>query len=138
MKMEKILVKMEKVEIMEKILAILEKIIVTILSTAANSGTLLSAAVLMVRAIPRGGAAVFKFTRSPSGCGILDCPSLAWAASQWLGLRRSEGSPGPRLPSADEQLAGLQVTFVWYMSGIYMVYTWYIPGISCPTVNHGF
>ncbi len=76
------------------------------------------------------------FTRSTPGCGTLDGPSLAWAASRWPRLRRPEGSPGPRLPSADGQLSGSQVTFVWYMSGIYMVYTWYIPGISCPTVNH--
>jgi hypothetical protein len=37
MKMEKILVKMEKVEKMEKIIAILEKIIVTITITARRS-----------------------------------------------------------------------------------------------------
>ncbi len=29
----------------------------------------------------------------------LDGPSLAWAASQWPRLRRSEGSPGPMLPN---------------------------------------
>jgi hypothetical protein len=69
------------------------------ISTAADSGTLLSAAVPMVRALPRGGAAMF--TRSTPGCGTLDGPSLAWAASQWPRLRRSEGNPGLRLPSAD-------------------------------------
>ncbi len=106
------------------------------ISTAADSSTLLSAAVPMVRALPRGGAAMF--TRSTPGCGTLDGPSLAWATSQWRWLRRSEGSLGLRLPSADGQLGGSQVTLVWYMSGIYMVYTWYIPGISCTTVNHAF
>jgi hypothetical protein len=47
------------------------------ISTAADSGTLLSAAVQMVRALPRGGAAML--TRSTPGCGTLDGPSLAWA-----------------------------------------------------------
>ncbi len=67
------------------------------ISTAADSGTLLSAAVLMVRALPRGGAAMF--TRSTPGYGTLDGPSLAWAASLWPRLRRSEGSPCPMLPN---------------------------------------
>ena len=74
-------------------------------STAADRGTLLSAAVPMVRAITRGGAAMF--TRSTPGCGTLDGPSLAWAASLWPKPRRSEGSPGLRLPSADGQLRRL-------------------------------
>ena len=98
------------------------------ISTAADSGTLLSAAVPMVRALPRGGAAMF--TRSTPGCGTLDGPSLAWAASQWPRLRRSEGNPGPRLQSADGQLSGLasdlRLVYVWYIHGIYLVYTWYI------------
>jgi hypothetical protein len=82
----------------------------------------------MVRALPRGGAAMF--TRSTPGCGTLDGPSLAWAASQWPRLRRSEGSPGLRLPSADGQLSGLasdlRLVYVWYIHGIYLVYSWYI------------
>ncbi len=98
------------------------------ISTAADSGTFLSAAVPMVLALPRGGAAMF--TRSTPGCGILDGPSLAWAASQWPRLRRSEGSPGPRLPSADGQLSGLasdlRMVYVWYIHGICLVYPWYI------------
>jgi hypothetical protein len=98
------------------------------ISTAADSGTLLSAAVPMVRALPRGGAAMF--TRSTPGCGTLDGPSLAWAASQWPRLRRSEGNPGPRLQSADGQLSGLasdlRLVYVWYIHGIYLVYPWYI------------
>ncbi len=57
-------------------------------STAANRRTLLSAAVPMALALTRGGAAMF--TRSTPGCGTLDCPSLAWAASLWPKLRRSE------------------------------------------------
>jgi hypothetical protein len=51
------------------------------------SGTLLSTAVPMVRALPRGGAAMF--TRSTPGCRTLDSPSLAWAALLWPRLRRS-------------------------------------------------
>ncbi len=98
------------------------------ISTAVYSGTLLSAAVLMVQALPRGGAAMF--TRSTPGCGILDGPSIAWAASKWPRLRRSEGSPGQRLPSADGQLSGLasdlHMVYVWYIHGIYLVYPWYI------------
>ena len=82
----------------------------------------------MVRALPRGGAAMF--TRSTPGCGTLDGPSLAWAASQWPRLRRSEGNPGPRLPSADGQLSrlasDLRLVYVWYIHGIYLVYPWYI------------
>jgi hypothetical protein len=49
------------------------------ISTAADSGMLLSTAVPMVRALPSKGAAMF--TRSTPGCGTLDGPSLAWAAS---------------------------------------------------------
>ncbi len=75
------------------------------ISTAADGRTLLSAAVLMVQAQAHGGAAMF--TRSTPGCGTLDGPSLAWAASLWPKLRRSDGSPGLRLPSADGQLIGL-------------------------------
>ena len=82
----------------------------------------------MVLALPRGGAAMF--TRSTPGCGTLDGPSLAWAASQWPRLRRSEGNPGPRLQSADGQLSGLasdlRLVYVWYIHGIYLVYSWYI------------
>jgi hypothetical protein len=71
-------------------------------STAADRGTLLSAAVSMVLALPRGGAAMF--TKSTPGCGTLDGPSLAWAASLWPRvprLRRSEleGSPSLMLPN---------------------------------------
>ena len=62
---------------------------------------------------PSGGAAMF--TRSTPGCGTLDGPSLAWAASLWPKLRRSEGSPGLRLPSADGQLRRLG-------SDLHMVY----------------
>jgi hypothetical protein len=94
------------------------------ISTAADSWTHLSAAVPIVLALPRGGAAMF--TRSTPGCVILDAPSLAWAASQWPRLRRSEGSPGLRLPSADGQLSGLTsdlgMVYVWYI----LVYPWYI------------
>ena len=97
------------------------------ISTAADSGTLLSAAVPMVRALPRGGAAMF--TRSTPGCGTLDGPSLAWAASQWPRLRRSEGNPGPRLPNERGQQSGPGLSSNWYIHGIYMVYTWYIHGI---------
>ncbi len=110
------------------------------ISTAADSWTLLSAAVQMVRALPRGGTAMF--TRSTPGCGTLDGPSLAWAASLWPRLRRSTGSPGQtrRLPSADGQLSwlaslsDLDMVYVWYIHGIYMVYTWYILSYSksCP------
>ncbi len=69
-------------------------------------------------------------------------PLIPWAPSQWPRLRRSEGSPGPRLPSADGQLSGLAndlcLVYVWYIPGISLVYPWYIPGISCQTVNHAF
>ncbi len=98
------------------------------LSAAAYSGTLLSAAVPMVLALPRGGAAMF--TRSTPGCGILDGPSLAWAASQWPRLRRSEGSPGTMLPSVRGPQSGPGLSSDWHIHGIYMVYTWYIPRIS--------
>jgi hypothetical protein len=81
----------------------------------------------MVRALPRGGAAMF--TRSTPGCGTLDGPSLAWAASQWPRLRRSEGSPGLRLPNERGQQSGPGLSSNWYIHGIYMVYTWYIHGI---------
>jgi hypothetical protein len=80
---------------------------------AADSWTLLSAALPMVRALPRGGQPCLLVTRSTPGCGSLDGPSLAWAATQWPRPRRSEGSPGLRLPRADGQLSGSQVTFVW-------------------------
>jgi hypothetical protein len=102
------------------------------ISTAADSWTLLSAAVPMVRALPRGGAAMFM--RSTPGCGTLDGPSLAWAASLWPRLRSSEGSPGLRLPSADGQLSGLTsdlcMVYVWYIHGIYLVHPWYILSYS--------
>ena len=71
-----------------------------------------------------------SITRSTPGCGTLDGHSLAWAASQWPRLRRSEGNPGPRLQSADGQLSGLasdlRLVYVWYIHGIYLVYPWYI------------
>ena len=89
-------------------------------STAADRGTLLSAAVPMMLVLTRGGAAMF--TRSTPGCGTLDGPSLAWAAYLWPKLRKSEGSPGLRLPNADGQLRRLARDF-------HMVYAWYIPGI---------
>jgi hypothetical protein len=73
----------------------------------------LSAAVPMVLALPSGGAAMF--TRSTPGCGTLDCPSFAWAASLWPKQRRSKGSLGPKLPSADGQL----MVYTWYIHGIY-------------------
>ncbi len=65
----------------------------------------MSAAVPMVLAQPHGGAAMF--TKSTPGCGTLDGPSLVWATSLWPKLRSSYGSPGLRLPNADEQLSGL-------------------------------
>jgi hypothetical protein len=80
------------------------------ISTAADSGTLLSAAAPMLRALPRRGAAMFM--RSTPGCGILDAPSLAWAASQWPRLRKS---PSDHL-----------MVYVWYIHGISLVYPWYI------------
>ena len=95
-------------------------------STAADRGTLLSAAVPMVLALTRGGAAMF--TRSTPGCGTLNGPSLAWAASLWLKLRRSEESPGLRLPNERGQQSGPALTsdlclvYTWYIQ----VYTWYI------------
>ncbi len=98
------------------------------ISTAADSWTLLSAVVPIVRALPRGGAAMF--TRSTPGCGILDGPSLAWAASQWPRLRRSEGSPGLMLPSERGPQSGPGLSSEWNMHGIYLVYTMYIPRIS--------
>ena len=105
-------------------------------STAADRGTLLSAAVPMVRALTRGGAAMF--TRSTPGCGTLDGPSLAWAASLWPKPRRYEGSPCLRLPSADGQLKRLapdfRMVYAQYIPGI----SRYIPGISCLEVKHDF
>jgi hypothetical protein len=105
------------------------------ISTAADSGTHLSVAVLMVRALPLVGAAMF--TRSTPGCGTLDGPSLAWAASLWPGLRRSDISPGLRLPNERGQQSGLdcQVTCIYmvytcYIHVIYMVYTTYILAVS--------
>ncbi len=53
-------------------------------------------------------------------------PSLAWAASLWPKQRRSEGSPGLRLPSADGQLSRRK----WPSHGICLKYAWYIPCIS--------
>ncbi len=75
------------------------------ISTAADTRTLLSAAVPMVLAQPHGGAAMF--TTSKSGCGTLFGPILVWATSLWPKLRSFDGSPGLRLPSADGQLSGL-------------------------------
>ena len=90
------------------------------LSVSGDRRRLLSAAVPMVLALTSGGAAMF--TRSTPGCGTLDGPSLAWPASLWPKLRRSEGSPGLRLPSADGQLRRLEHDFR-------MVYAKYIPCI---------
>ncbi len=100
------------------------------ISTAADSGTPLSAAVPMVRALPRGGAAMF--TRSTPGCGTLDGPSLAWAASQWPRLRRSEGSPGLMLPNARGQQSGtgIYMVYTWNIQAYYKVYTTYILAVS--------
>jgi hypothetical protein len=67
--------------------------------------TLLSAAVQKVLALTSGGAA--KFTRSTPGCGTLDSPSLAWAATCGQKLRSSN-------------------TNTWDIHDIYQVYTWYI------------
>ncbi len=97
-------------------------------STAADRGTLLSAAVPMVRALTRGGAAMF--TRSTPGCGTLDDPSLAWAAYQCPKLRKSEGSPGLRLPNADGQLRRLAREFCMVYTRNIPVYTWYILSYS--------
>ncbi len=85
-----------------------------------TEGRFLSAAVPMERALASGGAAMF--TRSTPSYGILDCSSLAWAASQWPRLRRSAGSRGLRLPNELGQLSRL-------VHGVCMVYTWYIHGI---------
>ena len=68
------------------------------------------------------------FTRSTSGCGTLDDPSLACAASLWPKPRRSEGGPGPKLPNERGQQSGPALTsdlclvYTWYIQ----VYTWYI------------
>ncbi len=81
----------------------------------------MSAAVPMVQALTRGGAAMFA--RSTPSCGTLDGPSLVWAASLWPKLRRSEGSLGLRLPNEHGQQSGpTLITFVWYVHGMYMVY----------------
>jgi hypothetical protein len=97
------------------------------ISTAADSGTLLSVAVSMVRALPLEGAAMFK--RSTPGCGTLDGPSLAWAAALWPRLRISEISPGLRLPNERGQQSGPGMSSNWYIHGMYMLYTWHIHGI---------
>ncbi len=59
---------------------------------------------------------------------------LPQPASLWPRLRRSEGSPGLRLPSADGQLSrqasDLHMVNVWYIHGIYLVYPWYILSYS--------
>ncbi len=64
------------------------------ISTAADSWTLLSEAVqiMMVLALPHGLGGAAMFTRSTPDChgGTLNGPSLAWAASQWPRLRRSD------------------------------------------------
>ena len=100
-------------------------------STVADRGTLLSAAVPMVLVLTRGGAAMF--TRSTPGCGTLDGPSLAWVAYLWPKLRKSEGSPGLRLPNADGQPRRLVREFrMVYTTDIPVytmnipVYTWYV------------
>ncbi len=105
------------------------------ISTAADSGTLLIAAVPMVLALPRGGAAMF--TKSTPGCGTLNSPSFAWAASLWPKLRRSEGSPGPMPPNErgqqscqDCQVTGMYMVYTWYIHGIYMIYITYILAVS--------
>ena len=97
------------------------------ISTAADRRTLLSMVVQMVLpvALTRGGAAMFM--RSTPGCGTLGDPSLAWAASLWPKLRRSDGSPGLRLPSADGQQRRLEhdfsMVYAKYIPCIYPVYT---------------
>ena len=104
------------------------------ISTAAVRGTLLSAAVPMVLALPRGGAAMF--TRSTPGCGTLDGPSLAWAASLWPKLRRSEGSLGPMLPNERGQqswpalASDFLLVYTWFIQCIYTTYIRYIPALS--------
>ncbi len=60
--------------------------------TAADR-TLLSAAVPMVLALPRGGAAMF--TRSTPGCGILDGPSLSVAKTEKI-RRKSRSDAAKR------------------------------------------
>ena len=99
-------------------------------NTTADRGTLLSAAVPMVLALTRGGAAMF--TRSTPGCGTLDDPSLAWVAYLCPKLRRSEGSPGLRLPNVDGQLRRLAREFCMVYTRNIPVYTWYI--LSCSEI----
>jgi hypothetical protein len=93
-------------------------------STAADrslsEGRFLSAAVPIELALTRGGAAMF--TRSTPSCGILDGPSLAWAASPGPKLRKSAGSLGLRLTNGRGQISGLVIVYTWYIPGIYMVY----------------
>ncbi len=83
--------------------------------TATNRRMLLSAAVPMVLALPRGRAAIMMSTRSTPGWGTLYGPRFAWAASLWPKLRSSDGGPGLRLPSTDGQLG-------WLASNLRMVY----------------
>ncbi len=80
------------------------------------------------QALPSGGAAIF--TRSRPGCGTLDGPSLAWAASLWLRLRRSEGSPSTMLPNECGQQSGPWLSGDWYIHGIHMIYITYILAVS--------
>ena len=88
-------------------------------NTAADNKMLLNAAVPMVWALPRGGAA--RFTRSTTGCGNLGGPK---AASLWPQLQRADGSPGLRLPSYHGQqrkpalTSDLCLVSICYMHGI--------------------
>ncbi len=75
-------------------------------------------------------------TRSTPGCGNLDGPSLARAASQWPRLKDPKEVPARccqtrvgRKAGPDYQVTGIYMVYTWYIHGIYMVYTWYIHGI---------
>jgi hypothetical protein len=75
------------------------------------------------------------FTRSTPDCGTLDGPraSLAWAASLWPKLRRSEGSLGLMLPNerGQQSLASdFLLVYTWYIPCIYTAYIRYIPALS--------
>jgi hypothetical protein len=59
------------------------------------------------------------FTRSTPGCGTLDGPSLAWAASLWPKLRRSKGSLGLKLPITALTRDHDCLVYIWY----FQVYT---------------
>ncbi len=64
---------------------------------------------------------------------------MGWLGSLWPKLRRSSGSPGPKLPSEERQLSRLashlSQVYPWYVHGIY---TWFIPDISSLSVKHAF